>query len=272
MFKKYFFFIIPFTLPALFLSLPCFSKEKSLQHPFFLSVSGSGGARLNEDFSYLINPALLAFQKRKKIGLSYSFKNKNQTAVLSVADNKITLPVALSYQRWWSDSFQKGTQNKLFLSSSFKLYPFFSLGLNIERSLQAPYFGNGSLGSFLRLSPQFGLALFLDNILKEKDKNLRLLTFSGSYLWKGFFSIQSDLSRSAQKEWILRGGLESLFHPLFSFQLGGMAFMKELSRTAVENYLLSGGLSFHSPKFTFQYGLQTDSKNEQHSLSLLIKI
>ena len=268
MFKSRLFFIL-----TLFFSFFGFANsEDSLQHPFFLSTSGSGGANLNEGFSYLINPSLLAFHKKKKAGLSYSFKNKDQTMVLSLVDNKVRLPLALTYQRWWSDSFRKGTQNKLFLSSGFKLSPYLSLGLGVERKFQSSYFGNINLGSFLRLSSRFGIALFLDKILKEKDQNLKLLTVSGSYRWKNFFSIQSDLSRSAQKEWILKGGFESLFHPLFSFQLGGLAFMEKLQLQKWERSLLSGGLSFHSPKFVLQYGLQTDSKTYQHSLTCLIKI
>lgn len=279
MFKKYFFFLITtLFFPLLFLNTLCFanSQEDKLQHPFFLSVSGSGGASLNEDFSYLINPALLAFHQRKKIGLSYSFKNESQTGVLSLVDNRVKLPVALTYQRWWSDSVTKAGKNKLFLSSGLKLSNFFSLGFNIERKIEKTteslFFGNASIGSFLKLSPQFGMALILDKVLKEEDQNLKLLTVSGSYLWKNFFSIQTDLTRSAQKNWTVKGGLESLFHPLFSFQLGGIAFMKELNLKEMESYLFSGGLSFHSPKFSFQYGLQTDSKNYQHSLTCLIKI
>ena len=268
MLKPFFFLLI------LFLNLPCLadSQEEELQHPFFLSLSGSGGASLNENFSYLINPSLLAFHKRKKIGLSYSFKNKYQTAVFSIVDNKVKLPVALTYQRWWSDSFRKGTENKFLLSSGFKLYKFLSLGFNIEKSLESHFPGNASIGSFIKLSPHFGIALFLDKVFKEKNKNRRLLTLSSSYQWKKFFSIQSDLSKSAEKKWLLKGGFESFFHPLFSFQVGGMAFMSELDFQEVEKYLLSGGLSFHSPKFVCQYGLQTNSKDYQHSFTFLMKL
>ena len=275
MFKIDFFFLIAILFfSCLFFNAPSFadSEKDKLQHPFFLSVSGSGGASLSENLSYLINPSLLAFYKRKKAGLAYSFKNKNQTAVLSLVDNKINLPVALTYQRWWYDSFKNGTQNKLFLSSGFKLTPYLSLGFNVEKNLESPFSKNVGIGSFLRLNSQIGLALFLDKALIEKDQNLRVLNVSGSYRWKNFFSIQSDLSKSAKKDWILRGGVESLFHPLFSFQLGGLAYMEELNFQEVKSYLLSGGLSFLSPKFVLKYGLQSDSKNYQHSFTCLIRI
>ena len=276
MFKIDFFFLITILFfPCLFFNASSFanSEKDKLQHPFFLSVSGSGGAALNENFSYLINPSLLAFHKRKKAGFSYSFRSKNQTAVFSIVDNKIKLPVALTYQRWWYDSFKNGKQNKLFFSSGFKLTPYLSLGFNVERSLESPFSGNAGIGSFLRLSSQVGIALFLDKALIEKDQNLRVLTVAGSYRWKNFFSIQSDLSKSARDDWILKGGIESLFHPLLSFQLGGLAYMKELNFQEVKRYLLSvWGLSFFSPKFVLKYGLQSDSKSYQHSFTCLIRI
>jgi len=264
--KKAFFFV------CLSFSFLAHSEKQNLQHPFFLSVSGSGGASLSEDFSYLINPALLAFHKKKLVGAAYSFKDKDQTLVFSIGDNKTKIPLALTYQRWWSDSFQKGTKNTIFFSSGFKLTNYFSLGFNIESNTESSVKGNFSLGSFLRLNSQFGLAVFVDKALKEKENNLRVLTLSSSYHWKNFFSLYSDLSRSARKDWILKAGLESLFHPLFSFQLGGLAFMKDLKFKETQSYLLSGGLSFLSPKFVLKYGLQTDTTKHQHSVTCLIRI
>ena len=250
-----------------FFTLPCFANTE-IQQPFFLSVSGSGGASLNEGFSYLINPALLSFQKRKKIGLSYSFLNKNHIGMVSLMDHRVRLPVAVTYQRKWLESLKKGVQNQLFFSSSFKISPFISLGVNFKRNLQAPYFGNGSLGSFIKLSSHLGMSLFIDNILKEQNKNLRLLTIAGAYRWKNFFSIQTDLSKSAQKFWILRGGVESFFQSFFSVQVGAVAFLKELDWQELEKHFFSGGLTFHSPRLKLQYALQSDTKDYQHSFTL----
>ena len=250
-----------------FFILPCFANTE-IQQPFLLSVSGSGGASLNEGFFYLINPALLSFQKKKKIGLSYSFLNKNHIGVMSLMDPRIQVPVAITYQRKWLESFRKGVHNQIFFSSSFKVSPFVSLGFNVKRNLYAPYVGNGSLGSFIKLNSNLGMSLVIDNLLKEKNKNVRLLTIAGAYSWRNFFSIQADLSKSAQKFWILKGGLESFFHSFFSFQVGGVAFLKELYWKEVEKYLFSGAINFHSPRFKLQYALQSDTKEYQHGFTL----
>lgn len=263
-------FAKPILFVCLFFSFSFLSHSKEFPYPFSLSVSGSGGASLSEDFSYLINPALLAFHQRNIMGLAYSFKNKEQSLALSVVDNKNKWPMAVTYQRLWSGAFHKGGKNQFFFSSGSRLTNYLSLGFQLERDLDSSF--NANIGSFLKLSSQLGFALFLDKILREREVNLRVLTFSASYHWKDFFSLHSDLSRSAKKDWILKMGMESLFHPLFSFQLGGMVFMENLAIEKGEDYLLSGGLSFFSPKFVLNYGIQTDAKNYQHSISCLIKI
>ncbi|MBC6414907.1 MAG: hypothetical protein GDA46_00725 [Bdellovibrionales bacterium] len=254
------------------ISFSCFANkgEDVLSHPLFLSVSGSGGARINEDDSYLINPALLAFHKKKKLTFSYSFKKNQQIALLSVVDNKRLFPMAISYQRFWSHSFQEGAENVIFFSSSFKTSPFLSFGLNIERNLN-PFFWNASIGSFLRFNSHFSGAVFLDKILIEKGKNLRTLSFATFYRWRNFFSIQGDLSRSARKEWIFKTAVESLFYSFFSVQLGTLLVMKDRDQK-IQRRVISGGINFYSPRFLLKYGLQQSTqKSYQHGLTLLIR-
>ena len=246
------------------------ARQDALFHPVFLSVSGSGGASFHEDFSYLINPALLIFHKKKKGVLSYSFKGKQQTALLSIVDHKVKIPIALTYQRWWADSFITGAQNKFFFTSGFKILPFLSLGFNVERDLNSSLWNSG-LGSFFKLSSQFSVAVFLDKMFIEKKKNLRVFTFAGFYRWKNFFSAQADLSRSARKQWILKAAVKSLFHPVFSVQLGGLAVMEQLNFQKPQKQFISGGLNFHTPYFLLGYGLQTDREEYQHSWSVLIR-
>ena len=256
------------------LSFFCWAEQKqqeTLFHPVFLSVSGSGGASFHEDFSYLINPALLIFHKRKKGALSYSFKGGRQTALLSVVDSKVKLPIAVTYQRWWVNSFTTGAQNKFFFTSGFKILPFLSLGFNVERDLNSSLWNSG-FGSFFKLSSQISAAVFVDKMFREKNKNLRLFTFAGFYHWKNFFSAQADLSRSARKQWILKTAVKSLFHPLFSIQLGGLAVMKQLDFQKPQKHFISGGLNFYTSYFVLGYGLQTDWKEYQHSWTVLIRL
>ena len=67
-------------------NFPLVSQAKrELSSPLFLSQGGAGGASLKEDFSYLINPATMGFQKKAKGVLSYSFNQSRQTALVSFA-------------------------------------------------------------------------------------------------------------------------------------------------------------------------------------------
>lgn len=257
------------------LFLLCFSsiaEEIEFSHPFFLSQGGSGGASLREDMSYLLNPALLAFQTRTKGAVSYSFKQKQKTAMLSVLDLKNKLPVAVTYQRLWTQSFKNSRQNNLFIHSGFKILPSFSLGFSVQKELKLSQW-NVNLAGTLRLNSNLALAIFLDKILEEEIKNQRVLSAAFYHRWKSFFSTQVDLSRTEEKAWILKGGLRSFFHPLISGQLGGRVYFEEDEAfRKIEKSFLSGGISFHSPKLLLEYGIEADKKIYQHSLTLLLRI
>ena len=245
---------------------------EELSHPFFLSQGGSGGASLREDMSYLLNPALLGFQRRTKGAVSYSFKRKQQSTAVSFLDLKSKLPVAFSYQRDWTDSFRNSTKNNFFIHSGLRLSSSLALGAGIQKELKLSYW-NFNLGSVLKLSPELSLALFLDKVLKEERAKQRVLTVALYHHWRSFFSTQIDFSRTEQRTWILKGGLRSLFNPFFSLQLGGRAYFEdETAFRKIKKSFLSGGVSFHSPKFLLEYGAETDHKTYQHSITLLLQI
>ena len=245
---------------------------KELSHPFFLSQGGSGGASLREDMSYLLNPALLGFHTRTKGALSYSFKQKQQTLFASFLDLKTKLPVAFTYQRSWSDSFRKSEKDALFVHSGFQVSSFLSLGFSAQRELKLSHW-NFSLAGALRLGSDLSLAVFLDEILKKENANHRALSVALYHQWRSFFSTQIDFSRTAQQQWILKGGLRSLFHPFFSFQLGGRAYFRdETAFRQIEQGFLSGGVSFESPKLLLEYGIETNQQLYQHSIALLLRI
>ena len=254
------------TLACLF----CFSLgAEDLSHPFFLSQSGSGGASLREDMSYLINPSLLGFQKRTKGAISYSFKEKQQTAIASFLDLKTKLPVAISYQKLWSDSFKNSDKDQLFVHSGFRVSRYFSLGASAQRGIK-PSDWNFGLAGTLRFNSTFAMALFLDEFL---DYQQRILSVALYHHWRKFFSTQIDLSRTEQRTWVLKGGLRSLFHPYFSVQLGGRTYLEDKNLfNDIEEFFLSGGFSFHSPRLILEYGLETNQKTYQHSLTLLLRI
>jgi len=249
----------------LLLSYPLISQANELSSPVFLSQGGAGGASLSEDVSYLINPAAMGFQRMNKGALFYSFNPKRQMAFLSLSDVKTQFPVAITYQRFWSDSFRKSAKDKISISSGFSILPYASLGFSIE-DFKSFSNWNGSLGSVVRLGNQFSLAVFLDQILKKENKNQRVLTLAFYYNWKQFFSTRLDISKTAHQGWIFRGGLESFFQSFLSIRLGGVW----LNNT--QKGLISGGLAFQSPKLSLEYSIQQNDKIYQQALSLILHI
>ena len=253
-------------------SLLARAEETKLSPAFFISQAGSGGASLREDMSYLLNPALLAFQTKSKGAIAYSFKQKEKTLMASVLDIKSKLPMALTYQRSWTHSFKKSRGDNLFIHSGLRISPSLSLGFSLNRELKFSDWNFNLAGAF-RLSPNLAFALFLDKVLEEEKKNQRILSLAFYHRWKSFFSTQVDFSRTEKSVWILKGGMRSLFHPLFSLQLGARAYFKDKSLfKEIEKSFLSGGLSFHSPKFLLEYGVEADKKIYQHSVALLLRI
>ena len=250
---------------SLLLICPLPGNANSLSPIFSLSQGGAGGASLKEDMSYLINPATMGFQNKLKGAVLYSFKQKQKTALASFLDIKTKLPLAITYQRFWSDSFRRSGKDKMFISSGFKISPNLSLGLTVERELQ-PSLWNGNIGSVLKLGNQMSLALFLNQILKIKNQNRRSLTMAFYYDWRHFFSTHLDISKTARKEWIFRGGMESFFHDFLSIRFGGVWFQK------MQKGLVSGGLTFQSPKLILEYSIQKDEDIYQQAIALIFRM
>lgn len=255
----------PFCFFFLLLFYPLASQANELSSPIFLSQGGAGGASLREDVSYLINPAAMGFQRINKAALFYSFNPNGQMALLSFSDVKTQFPVAVTYERFWSDSFRKSTKDKGSISSGFPILPYASLGFSIKNFKSLSKW-NGSLGSVVRLGRQFSLAVFLDQILKKENKNQRILTLAFYYNWKQFFSTRLDISKTAHQGWIFRGGLESFFQNFLSIRLGGIWFNN------TQKGLISGGMAFQSPKLSLEYSIQQNDKIYQQALSLILYI
>ena len=250
----------------LLIFFPFFSQSE-LSHPLFLSQAGAGGASLKEDFSFLLNPASISLQTKNKTALAYTFKAEKQKAFFSFADLKTQIPLAVSYQREWSQSFKQSEKDTLFLSSGLKLSPYFGLGVAVEKDLKKSTW-NGSIGSIVRLRKQLSAGLFLNNLLKKENKNERSLSLALYYNWKSFITAKIDISKTVHQKWIYRGAVESLFQKFLSLRFGGAWFQKE------QRGLISGGIAFQSPKLVLEYSLETNQKRDQYQQAcvLILKI
>ena len=250
----FFLFVLPLTILA-----------EELSSPVLLSQGGAGGASLDENLSYLINPAVIGFQNKRKGSALYSLKKNRQTLLLSFLDIKSQLPMAITYQRFWSHSLRKSAKDQMLFSSGFKISPYFSLGIHVEKELSSSIW-NGGLGSALKLGQDLSLAVFINQILEKEDKNQRILSLAFYHQWRNFFSSQLDISRTGQKEWIIRGGLETLFQEFLSLRLGAVWFQK------IQKGIISGGLAFQSPKLMLEYSIQKDDKDYQQAMTLIFRI
>ncbi len=237
---------------------------EQLSSPFLLSQGGAGGASLKEDLSYFINPAVMGFHKKTKAAFSYSLKNNNQTALISFLDRQTKLPLAVTYKRSWSDSFKNSDEDKMTVSSGFKVFSHVSIGLTVEKILKKSLW-NGGLGSVFKVGRQTSLALYLNQILKQEGKNKRALSLAIYHNWKSYFSSKIDISRTAHQRWVFRGGLESFFQQFFSVRIGGTWLQK------TKKGIISGGLAFHSPKLFLEYSVEKDETTYQHAGVLVIR-
>lgn len=253
-------------LLILFFSFCSFTTGATvLNSPLFLSQGGAGGASLKEDFSYLINPAVMGFQRRTKGVIAYSIKQKRQTALLSFVDLKTKIPLAFTYQRFWSDSFNESKENSMLFSSGFRLTPYISLGITVAKELQSSLW-NADLGSVFLLGNQLSLALFMNHVLRNAGQNLRVLSLAFYYNWKHVFSAKIDISKNTKKEWFLKGGLESQFQNILSVRLGGTWLDK------TKKFWISGGVAFYSPRLLIEYSVKTDQHIYQQAVVLSLQI
>ncbi len=244
-----------------FLVFPQASLAYKLSPPALLSYGGAGGASLKEDISYLVNPAVIGFQKTSKGAILYSFNPFKQTALLSFLDRKTNLPLAFTYQRLWDNSLKKSGPDKMTVSWGFLVSPYLSLGLSMEKALKAGAW-SANIGSVFRLKERFSLALFVNQFLKKE----RVLALAGHYNWKQIFSTSLDVSKTDHQGWVFRGGWESFFSDFFSIRLGGVWIEKQKKR------LISGGLAFQSPKLSLEYSVQQNGKIYQQALLLMFHI
>ncbi|MCY4512877.1 MAG: hypothetical protein OXB86_04235 [Bdellovibrionales bacterium] len=231
--------------------------HSSLPH---LSYSGAGGGSLKSDFSYLINPALLGYARNQQALLAYSFKSHWQTALFSFMDRSAGIPMSVTFQREWYSQGKYKPLNRWSASAGTRISPVFSLGVTARRAKdkEGKNRWNGDMGALFLLTSQTTLGVTLSEILVYESRNQRTLNFGFYQGWSHFFSGRVDASFSRKQEWIIRGGIETLFQKFFAVRVGGLWSFKE------KKALFSGGVGFFGPRLQFDYALQKDQKIFQH--------
>lgn len=244
---------------------PFVTHSRSM-HPLFMSQSGAGGASLREDFSFLINPATLTFQNKNKMALAYAVKQKRKLLVFSFVDLKTKIPLAISYQRSWIKNFTKNKTDQMNMVSSMPFSNYFSIGASVKKNIQSGSW-QADVGSLFRITPKFSLAVFATDLLKVRKKNRKQISFGLYHNWSNFLFIKIDASKKVHKNWIVRGGIESLFQQFLSIHLSGAWFKNR----KIKPYI-SGGVAVQSPKLVLEYAIQGNKKEYQQALSLILKL
>ena len=88
---EFVFYLTEITMIILFLFfvLPAFGLTSP---PLQIPYGGAGAASLKDDFSFQINPALLGFQTKPELLVSYSLDGKDQRGLLAMQDKKVAFP------------------------------------------------------------------------------------------------------------------------------------------------------------------------------------
>ena len=239
-----------------------FSLEKTNFHSSLpqIAYSGAGGGSLSHDFSYFINPALLGYARKQQSLLAYSFKSHWQTALFSFMDRSAGIPMSVTFQREWYSKGKYKPLNRWSFSSGTRISPVFSLGVTVRKGKdkEGKNRWNGDLGALFRLAPQTSLGVTLSEVLVYESRNQRTLNFGVYQGWAHFLNGRVDASFSREQEWIIRGGIESLFQKFFALRVGGLWSFKE------KKALFSGGVGFFGPRLQFDYALQKDQNFFQH--------
>ncbi len=254
-FMKYFLLIFLFIGPSSFARLSA---------PFHLSYSHTGVGSLSEDFSQILNPATLGFHKRSKSALAYTIKEQNQMMSLVVTDLNTGIPLSINYERYWTSRFMKSDKDHLHVSLGTALNPFLAFGITARRETLKKHtkdtFWNGSLGALLRVSPQTGIGLTLNELLINDNINNRSATLGFYQKLLNTFSIRTDFSYSQKDKWIARGAFETLFKRFLSLRVGSTWNFQ------TKEVVYGAGLSFYGPRLQLDYGIEKDHFIFQHVL------
>ena len=216
--------------------------------PLQLPYGGAGAASLKNDFSYLINPALLGFQTKSQLLLAYSMEGRDQRGLVAMQDRKGVLPLGISYVRFWKH--KGGVENKWSVSVGQSLGDFLSIGVNIHKDhLKPPW--NADVGLVFKPAAKTALGLVFGNLTVSKNTNREKVLTLGAYQeYGGFFSIRADASRLRKQGWLFKGGFETLFYNFFALRMGGLWIKRK------KEGILSGGAGFYGPRLHLEYGAQ----------------
>ena len=245
---------------------PLFAEAFSLSpfepSPFHLAYSGAGSASLKPaDFSYLLNPAGMGFNRHSRAAVAYGFKGRRQIGALSLADQKTGFPLAVTFQRMWSSTEKSALLDRMSFSSGAVVIPNFSMGVSVHRDKkkgEGKSRWNGDMGAVLLLGRGAGVGVACSKLLIYDSKNNRVMTFGFFQKWSPAVSGRIDASFSRETRWTARGGLEILLKKFIAVRGGGAWSFEE------EKPLFSGGVGLYSPRLQFDYALQKDDTILQH--------
>ena len=258
----------------LFSSHSLFGNSQSkniLISPFQLPYGGAGVAAVQEDLSYLINPAILGFYRRSQVGIAYHSLLKNSDSekihhrtLTSFADRSSLFPIGITYERIWDNEFEKTYEKKWEVSLGTLIQRFLAVGLAIQRALPAEeiaetsnsssedekesYLWEAKAGFLLKFRSKTHIGLTLNNALSYiKNSKTQTDWIIGIYQnWSTFLNMRMDFNYKGSDQWTLRAGTETLLKKFLAIRLGG--YWTPSSDDEKDAVFLSLGIGFYGPR------------------------
>ena len=197
--------------------------------PLATAFSGAGAASLENDCSFLSNPALLAFQTRAGALAAYRLSNGDQSGLIAAQDFSGALPAGLFLSKTW----KKGrAEEKARLEWGLAVAQKAGRNLSFGGAFQKADVFRVRLGLGWRAGARtaFGLAfgsLPLPFGKSESETKERVLSVGAYQSFSKNFSGRADADFDLQSGgWTLKGGGEGRLFKLSALRAGGRCDLK----------------------------------------------
>lgn len=257
------------------ISVTQFSSHAYAQYlsgPVSQALGGSGLAANDEAEQFLLNPAALVHSKDAAIGYFYSdgYRDKNEHDNfygVTLSDNSEDVLVAggaaFFKRRRTFDNFSTLDELKGQFSFAKVLYKHISVGLSVDY-LQSDADGDkkykqwdGTIGILYNPNPDLAFAAIFRNLAPtDKDipapiRNVDEIGLGVHYILLGNFRGRLDVLQPQQlnpeKDYIVRGGLESLLDAYMAVRLGFE------NNGVTDRHSLSAGIGMVGPRLKIDY-------------------
>ena len=226
-----------FLLGFAVLTAGAFAEEgKAPLSPLSAPFSGAAGASLRNDFSFLSNPALLAFQTKPSLLAGWRLSDRSQTGLLAAQDFSGGLPVGLFLSKIWKSekAGKAGKGVNWGFAAAQKAGRSLAFGGAVHKTGPSLYRARLGLGFKAGRRAAVGLSFGSPPVSFSRRRAWRKAeqAFSAA----AFQGFGDSLSARAEadfdfkaKGWIVKGGAEGRLFKFLALRGGGICHLKRNS-------------------------------------------